>query len=70
MSNGYFFEPLFWVGVAGGNNTGMGCHSLLQEISLTQELNPGLWLCKQTLYHLSHQGSQMLKILQAGFSNT
>ena len=40
-----------------GKNTGMGCHFLLQGIFLTQELNPGLPHCRQTLYHLSHQGS-------------
>ena len=42
----------------GGKNTGVGCHSLLQEVVLTQGLNPGLLHCRQTLYHLSHQGSQ------------
>ena len=31
-------------------NTGMGCHFLLQEIFLSQESNPGLWYCRQTLY--------------------
>ena len=36
---------------------GVGCHFLLQEIFLTQGLNPGLPHCRQTLYHLSHQGS-------------
>ena len=34
----------------------MGCHSLLQGISLTQGLNPGLLHCRQVLYHLSHRG--------------
>ena len=38
-----------------GKNTGVGCHSLLQEIFLTQGLNSGLPHCRQTLYHLSHQ---------------
>ena len=33
----YFFEPLFFW--PGGNNTGVGCHSLLQEIFPIQELN-------------------------------
>ena len=28
----------------------------IQEIFLTQGLNPGLLHCRQTLYHLSHQG--------------
>ena len=40
-----------------GKNTGMGCHFLLQEIFPTEGLNPGLLHCRQTLYHLSHQGS-------------
>ena len=38
-------------------NTGVGCHSLLQGIFLTQGLNPGLLHCRLILYHLSHQGS-------------
>ena len=32
------------------------CHFPLQEIFPTQGLNPGLLRCRQTLYHLSHQG--------------
>ena len=39
-----------------GKNTGMGCHSLLQGIFLTQRSNPDLPHCRQILYHLSHQG--------------
>ena len=35
----------------------MGCHFLLQSISLTQGSNSGLPHCKETLYRLSHQGS-------------
>ena len=50
----YFFEPLF---LAGGKNTGVGCHSLLQEIFPTQGLNLGFLHYRQTLYCLSHQGS-------------
>ena len=38
-------------------NTGVGCHFLLQEIFPPQGLNPDLLHCRQTLYHLSHQGS-------------
>ena len=34
-----------------------GCHCLLQGIFPTQESNPGLPHCRQTLYRLSHQGS-------------
>ena len=40
-----------------GKNTGVGCHFLLQGIFPTQGLNRGLPHCRQTLYHLSHQGS-------------
>ena len=36
----------------------MGCHFLLQGIFPTQGSNPGLPHCRQTLYRLSHQGSQ------------
>ena len=42
-----------------GKNTEVGCHFLLQEIFPTQRLNPGLPHCRQTLYHLSHQGSHI-----------
>ena len=35
-----------------GKNTGVGCHTLLQDL-----LNPGLPHCRQILYCLSHQGS-------------
>ena len=35
---------------------GVGCHFLLQGIFPTQGLNPSLPHCRQTLYHLSHQG--------------
>ena len=40
-----------------GKNTGVSSHFLLWEIFLTQGLNLGLLHCRQTLYHLSHQGS-------------
>ena len=38
-------------------NTGVGSHSLLQGIFLTQGSNLGLLHCRWTLYYLSHQGS-------------
>ena len=41
-----------------GKNSGMGCHSLLQGIFLTQGLNPCLPCCRQTFFHLSHQDAQ------------
>ena len=40
-----------------GKNTGVGCHFLLQGIFLTQESNPGLLHCRQSLYQLSYKGS-------------
>ena len=39
-----------------GQNTGVGCLSLLQEIFPTQGSNPGLLHCRQILYQLSYQG--------------
>ena len=42
-----------------GQNTGVGCHFLLQRVFLTQGSNPGLECCKQILYHLSYQGSPL-----------
>ena len=41
-------------------STGVGCHFLLQGIFSTQGLNLGLPHYRQTLYHLSHQGSPLL----------
>ena len=40
-----------------GQNTGVGCHSLLQRIFPTQGSNPGLPHCRGILYQLSHKGS-------------
>ena len=40
-----------------GKNAGVGCHSLLQGIFLTQGLSLSLLHCRQILYHLSHQTS-------------
>ena len=37
--------------------TGVGFHFLLQGVFPTQGSNPGLSHCRQTFYHLSHQGS-------------
>ena len=38
-----------------GKNTGVGCHSFLQGIFLTQGSNPGLLPYRQILSHKSHQ---------------
>ena len=40
-----------------GNNTGVGCYTLLQGIFPRQGSNPGLLHNRQILYHLSHQAS-------------
>ena len=40
-----------------GKRTGVGCHFLLQGIFSTQGSILGLPHCRQTLYHLSHQGN-------------
>ena len=37
-------------------NSGVGSHSILQGIFLTQGSNTGLLQCRQILYHLTHQG--------------
>ena len=46
-----------------GKNTGVGCHSLLQGIFPSQGLNPGLPHCRQSVNHLSHQGSLKIFII-------
>ena len=38
-----------------GKNTGVGCHTLLQGILLTQGSNPGLLHCRQILCYLSYR---------------
>ena len=45
-----------------GKSTGVGCHSLLEGILLTQGLNPRLLHCRQILYHLSYQGNPQLQV--------
>ena len=47
-----------------GKNTGVGSHSLLQAIFPTQGSNPSLLHSRQMLYHLSHQGSQIVSSVQ------
>ena len=42
-------------------NTGVGCHSLLQGIFPTQRSNPGLLHSRQILYQLSYQMSFFLE---------
>ena len=42
-----------------GKSTGMGCHFLLHGIFPTQRSNLGLLHCRQILYCLSHEGTQI-----------
>ena len=53
--HGLWPTRLLCLGDSPGQNTGVGCHSLLQGIFLTQGLKMGLPHCGQILYHLSHQ---------------
>ena len=46
-----------------GKNTGVGSHSILQEIFLTQGSNPGLLQFRQILYHLMKDSSKIYKEL-------
>ena len=43
--------------------TGVGCHFLLQGIFLTQGLNLGLLCCRQIHYCLNHQDSTMTMVV-------
>ena len=55
--HGLYPARLLWSWNSPGKNTGVGIHSLLQGIFLTQGSNPGFPHCGQILCHLSHQGS-------------
>ena len=44
-----------------GKNTGVGSHSLLQGIFLTQGSNPMFPALQADSYHLSHEGSPIAK---------
>ena len=46
-----------------GENTGVGCPSLLQGISPTEQWNMGFLHCTQILYHLNYQGSLSILII-------
>ena len=46
-----------------GNNTGVGSHSLLQGIFLTQGLNPSLLNWQADSLSLSHLGSPFIEYL-------
>ena len=49
-------------GIRMDKNIGVGCHSLLQGIFPTQELNPSLLHCRQMIYQLSSEGSLRVSI--------
>ena len=57
MSNSLQPHGLYSPWNSSGQNTGVGCLSLLQGIFPTQGSNPGLPQCRQILYQLSHKGS-------------
>ena len=53
-----YSSPGFSVhGNSPGEDTGVGCHALLQGIFPTQGSNPDLSHFRWILYHLKHQGS-------------
>ena len=45
-----------------GQNTGVGCHALLQRIFPTQGSNSGLPHCRWILYQLSNEGSPIVAV--------
>ena len=59
----YSLSGSFVQGHSRGKNTGVGCHTLLQRIFLTQGLTPGFLHYRLILYHLSHQRSPEQLIL-------
>ena len=52
-----------------GKNTGVGCHSLLQETFPTQGLNLGLLHCRQILYHLSYREVPLCVVVVRDFTS-
>ena len=55
-------SPSCCPGNSPGKNAEVGCPALLQGIFLTQGSNPCLLHCRQSLYHLSYQGSPILHV--------
>ena len=53
-----------------GQDAGVGSLSLLQGISPTQGLNPGLPHCRWILYQLSHQGTALWLIFWVFFPDS
>ena len=52
-----------------GKNTGLDSHYLIQGVFLTQGSNTGLQHCRQILYHLNHQGADVIQIEIKGTIN-
>ena len=52
-SHGLYLARFLYPWNSPGKNTGVGCHSHLQGIFLTQGYNPGLLHCRHILYQLS-----------------
>ena len=52
-----------------GKSTGVDCHFLLQGIFPTQGLNPTLPHCRQILYCLRHQGSQIFENIMLSYES-
>ena len=57
LYSGYIYIWLHCPWNSPGKNTGVGSHSLLQGLFLTQGSTLDLLHCRQILFHLSHQGS-------------
>ena len=57
VSDSLWPHGLYSPWTSSSQNIGVGSLSLLQGISPTQELNPGVPHCRRILYQLSHQGS-------------
>ena len=57
VSNSLWPHGLYSPWNSPGQNAGVGSLSLLQGIFPTQRSNPGLPLCREILYQLSHKGS-------------
>ena len=69
MSNSLWPHGLISPWNSPGQNTGVGCLSLLQGIFPTQGLNPGLLHCRRILYQLSHKENlRMLEWVAFPFS--
>ena len=60
VSNSLLPHQLYSPWNSAGHSIGLGSLSLLQEVFLTQGLNPGLLHCRQILNQLNRKGSPIL----------